>query len=214
MILVKSPTELATSATDLFLAIECALIMIFLWQAPATDRRRIYLWCWFFGLLAFSSFLGAVAHGLDMQAFRRQALFVPIFLGLGVAVVLLAAGALLDWYGRDMAKRLVWFSVAVSIILFLLGRFFKVALSLFVIYEALALMAALAVYSYLAVTHKLKGSAFISLAILLSLVAAGVQASPLSMKILFPLDHNGIFHLIEMAALVILGWGLRIGMKP
>ena len=79
MILVKSPTELTTSATDLFLAIECALIMIFLWQAPAVDRWRTYLWCWFFGLLAFSSFLGAVAHGLDMQASRREAFFLPIF---------------------------------------------------------------------------------------------------------------------------------------
>jgi hypothetical protein len=214
MILVKSPTELTTSATDLVLAIECAIIIIILWQAPAVDRWRTYLWCWFFGLLAFSSFLGAVAHGVHMPASCREGLFIPIFLGLGVIVVLLAAGALLDWTGRDTTIGLVWLSVAVSIILFLLGRLFKGALIIFVIYEALALVGALAIYSSLAVTHRLKGSVFISLAILLSLAAAGVQTRQVSMKILFPFDHNGIFHLIEMAALAILGFGLRIGMKP
>ncbi|MBI4764576.1 MAG: hypothetical protein HY787_08225 [Deltaproteobacteria bacterium] len=214
MTLVKSPTELTTSATDLLLAIECLLIMIFLWQAPAFDRWRTYLWCSFFGLLAISSFFGALAHGLDMQASRREAFFGPIFLSLGVVVVLLAAGALFDWSGRDMAKRLVWLAVPLSIILFISGRFFKSALVIFIIYEALAFLAALAIYSFLAVTHKLDGSVFISLAILLSLVAAGAQASPVSMKIHFPFDHNGIFHLIEMAALALLGWGLKIGMKP
>jgi hypothetical protein len=214
MILVKSPTELTTGATDLLLAIECVLIMIFLWQTPAVDRWRTYLWCGFFGLLTFSSFFGALAHGLDMEASRRQALFLPTFLGLGVVVVLLAAGAVADWYGRSLAKPLLGFCLAVSIILFLGGRFFKSALVIFVIYEALALLVALAVYSYLAVTDKLKGSVFISLAILLSLVAAGVQASPVSMKILFPFDHNGLFHLMGTAALAMLGWGLRMGMKP
>ena len=98
--------------------------------------------------------------------------------------------------------------------MFVLVRLFDGVLIILVIIEALAILFTLAVYSFLAVNDRLNGSAFISLAILLSLVAAGVQASPVSMKILFPFDHNGIFHLIEMAALAMLGWGLRIGMKP
>ncbi len=214
MILVKSPTELTTSATDLFLAIECAFILILLWKTPAVDRWRTFLWCWFFGLLAFSSFLGAAAHGLDLQASKREALFVFIFFGLGVVVVLLAAGALLDWCGRDTMKRPVWLFVTVSIVLFSSGRFLRGALILFAIYKALALMVALAIYSSLAATHKLKGSPFISLAILLTLVAVGVQTRQISITIFFPFDHNGIFHLIEIAALAVLGFGLKIGMKP
>ena len=214
MILIKSPTELTTSATDLFLAIECVFILIGLWRALAVDRWRTSLWCWVFGLLAFSSFMGAVAHGLDKQSSMREALWLPLFLCLGVAVALLVAGALLDWRGRDMAKRLVGLIAAVSIIFFVLGRFFDSALIIFVNYEALAIIGTLAIYSFLAVTQRLKGSGWISLAILLSLVAAGVQASHVSMKVLFPFDHNGIFHLIEMVALAMLGWGLKVGMKP
>jgi len=214
MILIKSPTELTTSATDLFLAIECAFIMIGLWRAPAVDRWRTSLWCWVFGLLAFSSFMGVVAHGLAMQASRREALFIPLFLCLGVVVALLVIGALLDWRGRDMAKRLLWLSVAVTIIFFVLVQLVYGALIIFIIIEALAIIGALAIYSFLAVTHRLKGAEFISLAILLSLVAAGMLASQVSMKVLFPFDQNGVFHLIEIVALATLGWGLRIGMKP
>ncbi|MGA3086555.1 MAG: hypothetical protein ABSE95_17490 [Thermodesulfobacteriota bacterium] len=214
MILIKSPTELTTSATDLFLAIECVFIIICLWRALAVDRWRTSLWCWVFGLLAFSFFMGSVAHGLDKQASMREALWMLLFLCLGVAVALLVAGALFDWRGRDMAKRLVWLIAAASIIFFVLSRFFDGALIIFVIYEALAIICTLAIYSFLAVTHRLKGSGLISLAILLSIVAAGVQASHVSMKVLFPFDHNGIFHLIEMVTLATLGWGLRIGMKP
>lgn len=214
MILIKSPTELTTSATDLFLAIECVFILIVLWRAPAGDPWRTSLWCWVFGLLAFSSFIGAVAHGMDMQASRREALFLPIFLCLGVVIALFVAGALYDLHGRDMAKGLIWLSVALTGIFFVLIQLFDRALILFIIIEALAIIGTLAIYAYLAFTHRLKGSEWISLAILLSLIAIGVQASKVSMKILFPFDHNGIFHLMEMVALAMLGWGLRIGMKP
>jgi hypothetical protein len=214
MILIKFPTELTTGATDLFLGFECVFIMIYLWRTPAADRWRTSLWCWVFGLLAFSSFLGAVAHGLDMPASMRKAFWVPIFLCLGVVVALFAAGALLDWYGRDMAEHLVWLSVTVTIMCFVLVRLFDGALIIFVIIEALTIICALAIYSFLAVTQRLKGAEFISLAILLSIVAVGAQASHISMQILFPFDHNGIFHLIEIVALAILGMGLRIGMKP
>ena len=214
MILIKSPTELTTSATDLFLAIECIIIMIVLWRSPAGEPWRISLWFWVFGLLAFSSFIGTVAHGMEMQASRREALFLPIFLCLGVVVGLFVAGALYDLKGGEMAKGLVWLCVGVTVIFFVLIQLVDKVLILFVIIEALAIIGTLAIYAYLAFTHGLKGSEWIFFAILISLMAMGVQTSKVSMKILFPFDHNGIFHLVEMVALAMLGWGLRIGMKP
>lgn len=214
MILVKSPTELTTSVTDLFLAMECLFIMAVLSRAPVADGWRASLWHWFFGLLAISSFIGALAHGWAISASLRNALFLPIFSGLGVGVALLAVGALLDWQGREMGQRFLWFIVAGSVLSFALGQLFQRGLIVFAIYEALAILFALAVYSFLAVTHRLEGAGFIALSILLSLAAAGVQASRFSIKILVPFDHNGIFHLIEMIALIILAWGVRIGLKP
>jgi hypothetical protein len=46
------------------------------------------------------------------------------------------------------------------------------------------------------------------------LAAAGVQASSFSVKAFVPFDHNGLFHLIQMAGIATLGLGLSLGMKP
>ena len=45
-------------------------------------------------------------------------------------------------------------------------------------------------------------------------VAAGAQATSVSFKVLVPFDHNGVFHLIQMVGLAILGIGLRMSMQP
>jgi len=214
MMLTESPTELTTSATDMLLAIECACIMIYLWKAPAADRWRTSLWCWVFGLLAFSSFTGAAAHGIEMQDSTREALWVPLYISLGIVVALFAVGALYDLAGRDTAKRLVWPGVASGFLFFVLVHLFNGAFIIFVIYEAIALICALAIYSFLSVTSRLKGAATVSSAILLNIAAAGVQAGGVHIEIIFPFDHNGVFHLIQVVALVILGLGLRMGMKP
>jgi hypothetical protein len=84
-------------------------------------------------------------------------------------------------------------------------------LYLFVVYEAVAMLSALAIYAYLATTGRLRGAGVISLSIVVNLAAAGVQASDLSIQIIFPFDHNGIFHLIQMVGVAMLGVG--VGME-
>jgi hypothetical protein len=80
--------------------------------------------------------------------------------------------------------------------------------------EAVVMAGALAIYSYLAARHRLKGAGVVAMAILLNLMAAGVQANNVSFKIGVPFDHNGVFHLVQMFAVATLGMGLRMGMKP
>ncbi|PKN46513.1 MAG: hypothetical protein CVU58_07565, partial [Deltaproteobacteria bacterium HGW-Deltaproteobacteria-16] len=80
-------------------------------------------------------------------------------------------------------------------------------------YAATILLSALAIYTFLAVTHRLKGAAVIALAILLNLAAAAVQASNLSLHLVFPFDHNGLFHLVQIVSTAILGLGVHLGMK-
>lgn len=73
------------------------------------------------------------------------------------------------------------------------------------------MLTALLIYLYLAVTKKLAGAAIVAAAIVLNLLAAGVQASDLSVRVVWPFDHNGLFHLIQMVAIVVLFFGLRVG---
>jgi hypothetical protein len=83
----------------------------------------------------------------------------------------------------------------------------------FIVYAATILLSALTIYTFLAATHRLKGAAVVALAILLNLAAAAVQASNVSLHLLVPFDHNGVFHLVQIVSTAILGWGLHLGME-
>ena len=211
---VASPTELTTSATDAVLAIECAIILAYLWRAPTGDRWRIGLWCWALGLLAFASVLGSVTHGLEMPQSLRAALWKPLYLSLGFLVALFLVGAVFDWHGRVVARRLVPWSIGLGGFFFGLTELLNGAFIIFLVYEGAAMAGALAIYSFLAATHRLRGAGIVATAISLNLAAAAVQASSVSFEIFVPFDHNGVFHLVQMVALATLGLGLHVGMTP
>jgi hypothetical protein len=211
---VASPTELTTSATDAVLALECAIILAYLWRTPTGDRWRIGLWCWALGLLAFASVLGSVTHGLEMPQSLRAALWKPLYLSLGLLVALFLVGAVLDWHGHVVARRLVPWSIGLGGFFFGLTELLNGAFIIFLVYEGAAMAGALAIYSFLAATHRLRGAGVVATAISLNLAAAGVQASSVSFEIFVPFDHNGVFHLVQMVALATLGLGLRLGTAP
>jgi hypothetical protein len=213
MIFVNVPTELTTSATDALLAIECVIITVYLWRTPTYDRWRTGLWCWVFGLISFSSFLGAITHGFKMPGFVRETLWKPLYLSLGVLVALFIVGAVFDWRGRTAAVRLLPWGIGAGVLFFGMTEYFGGAFIVFDVYVAMAMVITLAIYSFLAATNRVKGSGIVAVAILLNLTAAGVQATDASVRIFFPFDHNGVFHLVQMAGAAALGLGLRIGMR-
>lgn len=213
MHLVKSPTELTTSATDAVLAIECVVIIVCLLPNVAAERWRTKLWRWVFGLLAISSGLGALLHGLDLRDSIRAVLWKPLYLSLGVLMALFLVGAVADWRGPALARRLVPWSVALGAVFFGLTELLRGSFIIFVVYEASVMVGALVIYIILAATHRLKGAAVVALAIVLNLAAAGVQATQFSVHFLFPFDHNGVFHLVQMLGTAILGLGLCLAMS-
>ena len=213
MHLIESASELTTGITDALLAVECVAIVAWLLRSPATDRWRTMLWSGAFSLLGLASLLGALAHSLTMPPSVRAALWKPLYLCLGIVVALFVVGALADWRGQKLGRRLVPWAVAVGALFFAATQLGSGAFILFVLYEGLAMSAALVVYSMLAATRRLQGAALIALAVLLNLVAAGVQASSLSVHLLIPFDHNGLFHLVQMLSLATLAWGLRLGLQ-
>jgi len=103
---------------------------------------------------------------------------------------------------------------------FLLTQLIRGSFLVFVIYEAVAMLLALSIYAYLAVRHRRDGAALMAVAIVLNIVAAAIQASgSVSLTVIWPFDHNGVFHLVQMVAVVVLVLGLRralatVGGKP
>jgi len=211
--LTESPIELTTGATDAMLAIESIVIMLGLRRTAPAGHFRTSLWCWVFGLLALSAFLGAIVHGLILPKSTRAALWLPLYLSLGVLIALFMVGAIYDWRGPQAATRLIPWSLGMGAAFFGMAGFLGGAFVAFVVYEAMVMVGALAIYLFLAATRRLKGAGVVAAGILLNLVAAGLQASDVSVRILFQFDHNGVFHLVQMIATATLVLGLGLGFQ-
>jgi hypothetical protein len=206
-----APTELTTAATDLLLAVECVVIAVWFAPRPYADRFRAVLWYWVFGLTATASLLGAIAHGFAFSEPVLSRLWMPLYLSLGMVVALFVVGAIHDWCGRLLAMRLVPWALATGMAFFAITQLRDEAFTIFVLYEAAAMVSAFAIYVVLVLKQRLPGAGRVAAAIALNLAAAAVQASSLKLNFIVPLDHNGLFHVIQILAVAVLGAGLRAG---
>jgi hypothetical protein len=76
------------------------------------------------------------------------------------------------------------------------------------------MLAALGMYMSLALKRQLKGAVTIAAGIVLNIIAVAIQASgSISLTIVVPFDHNGVFHLVQIVALVVLTLGLARSMS-
>lgn len=201
-------TELTTAATDALLAAVSLACMVVLIKHRAGQRRRFLIWSWVFGLLAFASLLGAVAHGLDLGPAAREWLWRPLFLSLGLVVALFVVGAVFDFRGERAARTVLVPMLVLGVGFFGVTQVLSGSFLVFVAYEAVAMLTALGMYLLLASRRQLEGAGVIAAGILLNIAAAAVQASNFSLTIVVPLDHNGVFHLVQIVALVVLTRGL------
>lgn len=209
MAFTQSESEATTAVTDALLGVVClaAAVVAMTTATSATWARA--LWTAAFTLLACGSLLGAVAHGVRMSDARRAALWQPLYLSLGLAVALVAVGAVHDWRGVGAARTVLpWALGAAALFLgaaLLAGGRFVI----FIAYEAVALLTALAIYLLLTVRGSTPGAAAMALGVAVSLAAAAVQVSRVRVRLVWQFDHNGLFHLTQMAGIVALALGVR-----
>ena len=212
MSLNGSPVELTTAATDVVLALVCVGVVLGLTRLRAHDSWKTTLWSWVFILLAVASILGAVAHGLELTESVQAILWSPLYLCLGLTVALFLVGAVYDAFGRRAARRLVPWAIGVGLAFYVLTRVVDGGFLLFLVYEAAAMVGALVLYGRLAINHRLAGAGVVAAGIGLNLLAGLVQASDITIRLVVPFDHNGVFHLVQVAALATLAYGLRLGL--
>jgi hypothetical protein len=208
MSFTDAATELTTGVTDAIIAIEAVACVAVLWRFRAADAFKVGIWAWVFGLLAVASVLGAVAHALAVSEELREVLWRPLYLSLGLVVALFAVGAVYDWKGRRVAVRLLPIVLPVALGFFAVTQLLSGAFLVFVLYEAVAMLAALGIYGTLAARGR-RGAGLVAAGVLLSIVAAGIQATgSVRLELVVPFDHNGVFHLVQMVALAVLTAGL------
>ncbi len=91
MLIHHSPFERVTAVTDILMGLLSAYAAI---QLSQLSGFKSDVWVWTFGLLAFSSFIAAVAHGFEMSPKTNDRVWMPINLSLGLALGLFVVGAL------------------------------------------------------------------------------------------------------------------------
>ncbi|HEY5790085.1 MAG TPA: hypothetical protein VIX81_05630 [Gammaproteobacteria bacterium] len=212
--LVASETELTTAATDLVLAGLCAVLARGLLRPGPGGGYRARLWGGVFALLGGASLLGAVAHGLALDAGVRDLLWHPLYLALGLAIGLFAVGAVLDRWGEPVARRLLPAALVAGGLFYAVAQWQGGAFWVFLGYQALALLFALGSYLGLGRHGRLPGAWLLVTGIALTLLAALVQASGLELTLGWRLDHNGLFHLLLVPGLGCLAAGVRRGPAP
>ena len=207
MDLIGSATERTTAATDLLLAGAALAGAAHLARAGGGSLAR-RIWTAALTAAAFASILGAVTHGLVMSDGLREALWQPLYLLLGVTVACFVAGAVGDAWGDRPARRLLPPMLALAIVFYGLTRLADGEFLVFVVFQAAGLLTALGVYLWLARGGR-AGAGLVAAAIAVSLAAGAIQANEsLAARIVWDFDHNGLYHLAQLAGLALLVGGL------
>ncbi|HRJ57479.1 MAG TPA: hypothetical protein PLV64_14415 [Anaerolineales bacterium] len=206
MLIHHSPFERVTAITDVFMGLLAAFAALNISQLAGF---RSDLWAWTFGLLAVSSFLGAVAHGFQMSQRTNDRLWMPINLSLGLTLGLFVVASLFDLGGEQLARVALPIMLAVGVGFFLFTLWKPGTFMTFLAYEALAMIFALGAYGYLFFNDSLAGAGWLAVGILVTILAALVQATGKAGKgIVWYFDNNGVFHVVQMLGLVLLWLGL------
>lgn len=207
-------TELTTGATDAILAVLSLLALAMIRSRRSTDRWKIDLWSWLLALLAAASALGAVAHGLDLSEQLSDLLWKPLYLCLGLVVALFVVAAIRDRFGEQVARRALPWMIVIGFGFFAFTEASPGTFLVFVAYEACAMMIALVLYMDAAIRPRVPGAVLMTAGVALNIVAAAVQQSSAAFDIGgVPLDHNGVFHLVQMAAVAVLTAGVLRGLN-
>jgi hypothetical protein len=137
-------------------------------------------------------------------------LWRPLNLILGLTVALFAAGAVTDLLGERAARRALPGLILSALGFYAISQRIQRGFLAFIVYEAVAMLFALGAYARLAQAGRLTGSQQMAAGVLLSILAAAIQASSAKLTIFgVPFDHNGLFHIVQIAGLPLLAAGLR-----
>jgi hypothetical protein len=214
MKIVESATERTTAATDLIIAVMALRYALALARLRQRDPWKAGLWASTFAALGAGAGLGAVAHGLPLSERAHSWLWRGLYSCLALVVALFALGAARDRWGEPVARRATPAALLSAGGFVLLTQLLPKGFIVFIIYEAAAMIFALAVYGDLARRGALKGASQVVTGIALSIAAAAVQTSPLKLSIFgLRFDNNGLFHLVQIAGLPPLAAGLQAGLE-
>ena len=210
---INVPTEQTTAFTDTILALVSITVCIYIYRIGRGEWKA-RLWEGLFFLLTVAAFLGAIVHGIKISERQYSLLWSLINLSLGLMVAVFILAVINDLKGIIFSRKLFPIILSIGLGFWMTTLYFPDNFLVFTIYEAVAMLFSLCGYVWLAFKDRLDGAWWMSSGILISLVAAFVQASKMaSFQLIWEFDHNGTYHLIQIVGILFLVTGLRKSLK-
>ena len=196
-----------TAGTDAVLAAASIAGIAYLLRSTPSSPLRAW---WLVTLTGWgvSALLGVATHGLVLEPRVETLLWQPLYIALGVAQALLVVAAVGAWRGDAAAQKLLLPMLATAAVFFWATQRSGGDFLVFVVYSTGTTIFALGVHGVLA-RRECPGAAGIAIGLGVSLAAGLLQASSLSIHLLWDFDHNGLFHLAQLVGLAILIPSLR-----
>ena len=212
MKIIKDPAEKTTAVTDIILALIAFGGIVFLrWPLLNSDQLwKINIWSAAIGLIGLAAVLGAVAHGLVLSRTLHHRIWLALNMALSLAVSLFVVGVVYDLWGFEFSLTTLPIMLIVGMGFYLSTLIYPGIFFLFIVYEVVALVFALGAYIFLAIHKDLPGAGLMATAILVSIIAAAIQANKsVIWTFIWRFDHNGIYHLVQVVGIMLLLMGLR-----
>lgn len=167
------------------------------------------VWAWVFALLSIASLIGAAAHGLEMAESIETAIWSPAYLALGLTMALFVIAAITMSVGHEKSRRLLLPAVMVALAFFTITQIWSDSFLLFVIYECIAMLLSLTLYSMCFWQRRSAGSGFLAAGVLFGILAAIIDTQKtLHITLIWEFNNHGLFHLVQMISLLLLTIGI------
>lgn len=208
---VESPTEQTTSITDLILALQSLVTIVMLKMSHVRRPMWTDVWTTIFGLLCLASFLGAVTHGIQMTTSVQTAIWVIIYLALGLTMALFTVAAVTMTWNHELSRRCVPFCIAIAIGFFAITQLWSDSFLLFVVYEAISMIVALTLYTACFWFRRERGSELLAAGVVVGIAAAIVDTqTEMQVTMIWTFDNHGIFHVVQMLSLLLITVGIQM----
>ncbi len=212
--LISSPTERTTAATDVLLAVQAAGYALDLLGKQHHEPWKARLWAAAFANASIGATLGAVAHGFAISPELNDRLWAPLQLSLSMAVALFVAGTLYDTHSPTLGKRSLLPLLGGAAAFWKVVPVTKEAFWPFTVFQGAGMLVGLQGYGRQAVVAQDSAARWMLMGIILSAVAGVVQASPaLRVRVIWELDQNGLYHLIQMIGLAAIHQAVQQGLS-
>lgn len=209
MLVVQVLTEQTTAITDVILACAALICAYLIWQRSPSQAQRSH-WCAVFTLLALAAFEGALAHGLVLPELANKGIWAVTYLALALMVALFAVVLAIELLGEAAGRRWLIPMLSLAGMFYAYVMLFPVSFTPFIVYELCVMVSALLGYLWLYSKRRGAGYGWLAAGVAITIFAAGVQATKIgSFTLIWPFDHNGVYHLIQTLGVWVLYTGVR-----